>query len=59
MLCMTASTKSNMGMKSLYPGAIALPVFSVYMPIYPLQSYGINATLLLQNVEKIRIMGLQ
>lgn len=42
MLCMIATTQSDMGVKSLYPGAIVLPVFSIYIHIYALQSQGAN-----------------
>lgn len=42
MLCMIATTQSDMAVKSVYPGAILLPVFSIYIHIYALQSQGAN-----------------
>lgn len=57
MLCMIATTRSDMGGKSLNPGAIVLPVFSIYIHIYALQSQGgqITGTSLLLNLHKFRI----
>lgn len=42
MLCMIATTQADMGVKSVHPGAIVLPVFSIYIHIYALQSQGAN-----------------
>lgn len=39
---MIATTQFDMGVKSVYPGAIVLPVFSIYIHIYAVQSQGAN-----------------
>lgn len=39
MLCMITTTQSDIARKSLNPGAIVLPVLSIYIHIYALQSH--------------------